>query len=134
MVLTVQAYALHYIIKRHVIILVPDIVLRTDTFIHYRFVPGAPLYRHIRLRADTAAQDLLAHELAIFLRQLHVILLNDVPPAPWSASESPESRRTFYERRLVALEQDVYPLLWADQKVWICDLFAPARDGRVDLC
>jgi aminoglycoside 2''-phosphotransferase len=39
----------------------------------------------------------------------------------------------FYERRLAALEQHVYPLLWADQKAWISDLFAPVRDGSVDL-
>src|SRR5215213_7725572 len=38
-----------------------------------------------------------------------------------------------FQHRLADLEQHVYPLLWADQKDWISDLFAPVRDGRVDL-
>jgi aminoglycoside 2''-phosphotransferase len=63
---------------------------------------------------------------------LHAIPLSDVPMPPWQA-EPPESRRLFYEQQLAALEQHVYPLLWADQKAWISDLFAPVRDGSLDL-
>ena len=85
------------------------------------------------LPADTAMRDLLAHELAMFLQQLHAIRLSDVPSPPWQTATPPTSRRTFYEQQLAALEQHVYPLLWADQKAWISDLFAPVRDGRIDL-
>jgi aminoglycoside 2''-phosphotransferase len=121
------------VIERYVTVPVPRIEHCTDTYMHYRFVPGMPLYRHTLLRADAAMQDLLAHELATFLQQLHSIRLSDVPSPPWQTATAPESRRTFYEQRLAALEQHVYPLLWADQKAWISDLFAPVCDGRVDL-
>ena len=121
------------VIERYVTVPVPHIEYCTETYMHYRFVPGIPLYRHTLLRADTAMQDLLAHELATFLQQLHAIPLSDVPSSPWQTATPPESRRVFYERRLAALEQHIYPLLWADQKAWISDLFAPVRDSRVDL-
>ena len=121
------------VIARHVTVPVPRIEHCTDTYMQYRLVPGTPLYRHTLLRADATTQDRLAHQLATFLQQLHAIPLSDVPSPPWHTAALPESRRTFYERRLAALEQHVYPLLWADQKAWISDLFAPVRDGRVDL-
>ena len=121
------------VIERQVTVPVPHVEACNETYMRYRFVPGAPLYRHTLLRADAAMQDRLAHQLATFLQQLHAIPLSDVPTPPWHAAIPPESRRAFYERRLADLEQHIYPLLWADQKDWISDLFAPVRDGRVDL-
>jgi aminoglycoside 2''-phosphotransferase len=121
------------IIGRYVTISVPRIVHRADGYVHYRLVPGVPLYRHSLLRVDPAIQESLAHQLATFLRQLHAIPSSDAPLPPWQATAPPASRRTVYEQRLAALEQDVYPLLWADQKAWIRDLYAPILDGRVDL-
>ncbi len=120
------------VIEHCVTVPVPHIEHCNDTYMHYRYVPGMPLYRHTLLRADTATQDLLAHQLATFLQQLHAISLSDVPAPPWQTAP-PESRRAFYEQRLAALEQHMYPLLWADQKAWVSDLFAPVRDGSVDL-
>ncbi len=121
------------LIARHVTVPVPQIEYCTEAYMHYRFVPGTPLYRHTLLRADTNRQDQLAHQLARFLQQLHAIPLSEAPSPPWQTSTPPESRRAFYEQRLADLEQQIYPLLWADQKAWIGDLFAPVRDGTVDL-
>ncbi len=120
------------VLERFVTVPVPRIEYCNEAYMHYRFVPGMPLYRHTLLRADAATQDLLADQLATFLRQLHAIPLSDVPAPPWE-TVPPESRRSFYEQRLAELEQHVYPLLWADQKAWISDLFAPVCDGSVDL-
>ncbi|MEP7190140.1 MAG: phosphotransferase [Roseiflexaceae bacterium] len=130
--LTYEAQLLQ-VIERAVAVPVPHIEYCNDAYMHYRFVPGMPLYRHTLLRADAATQALLASQLATFLRQLHAIPLSDVPTPPWQAATPPESRRSFYEQRFVALEQHVFRLLWADQKAWISDLFAPVRDGSVDL-
>ena len=121
------------VVRRYVSLPVPRIEYTTDGFMHYRLVPGVPLYRHTLLRTDEATQDSLAHELATFLQQLHAIPLDDVPAPPWQAVTPIESRQAVYEKRLAALEQAVYPLLWADQKAWIDDLFTPIRDGRVNL-
>ena len=121
------------IIERQVTLPVPHIDLWSETFLHYRLVPGVPLYRHVLLRSDETTQAALAHALATFLRQLHAIPLTEVPTLPQHADVPPVSRRERYERRLQDLEQVVYPYLWADQKAWIEDLFAPVLDGRVDL-
>jgi aminoglycoside 2''-phosphotransferase len=121
------------VIQRHVTVPIPHIAHCTDSYMHYRLVPGTPLYRHTLLRADVATQDRLARELARFLQQLHAIPLREVPLPPWHSATPPKSRRAFYERRLADLEQHIYPLLWADQKAWISDLFAPVRAGTVDM-
>src|SRR4051794_3938912 len=39
------------VIERHVTVPVPQIESCTDAYMHYRFVSGAPLYRHTLLRA-----------------------------------------------------------------------------------
>jgi aminoglycoside 2''-phosphotransferase len=121
------------VIERVVTVPVPHIEHCTDTYMHYRFVPGVPLYRHTLLRADAATQDRLAHQLATFLQQLHSIPPNYLPTPPWQTAAPSESRRAFYERQLTDIEQHVFPLLWADQRAWINDLFAPLRDGTVDM-
>jgi aminoglycoside 2''-phosphotransferase len=122
-----------HVIARHVAVSVPHIEHCADTYMHYRLVPGIPLYRHTLLHADAATQDRLAYQLATFLQQLHAIPLGDIPAPPWQTATPPESRQAFYEWRLAEIEQYVYPLLWADQKAWVSDLFAPVRDGLVDL-
>lgn len=121
------------VIERSVTVPVPRIERCTDTYMSYRLVPGEPMYRHALLRASAEIQDALAHQLATFLQQLHAIPLSELPAPPWEPAGQPQSRRAFYEQRLAALEQHIYPLLWADQKAWISDLFAPLRDGSVDM-
>ena len=121
------------LIGRVVSVAVPHVEQLTPTYLRYRLVPGSPLYRHTLLRAEPTIQAQLAHELAVFLKQLHGISINTVPTPPWQATAASESRRTVYLQRLKALERDVFPLLWADQKAWISDLFAPLLAGQIDL-
>src|SRR4051812_8653577 len=54
------------LIERSVDVPVPHIEHCTNTYMSYRLVPGAPLYRHTLLRSSVEIQDLLAHQLAIF--------------------------------------------------------------------
>jgi aminoglycoside 2''-phosphotransferase len=121
------------VIGRHVSAPVPQFTHRTATYGHYRLVPGTPLYRHLLLRSALHVQEQLACDLANFLAQLHAVPLDEMPTHPRSGSQLAASRRTIYEQRLAALEQDVFPLLWADQKAWIYDLYAPVLEDKVDL-
>lgn len=121
------------VIGRHVSVPVPCITHRTDAYVHYRFVTGTPLYRHLLLRYDPQVQNRLAHDLAAFLLQLHTIRLVEMPTRPGAGAQAAVSRRALYEQRLAALEKDVFPILWADQIAWIYDLYAPILDGSVDL-
>src|SRR5262245_15479953 len=111
------------LIGRYVATPIPSIEHRTGDYLSYRYVPGDPLYRHLLLRAGEASQERLAHDLATFLQQLHSIPLDDLPKPPWPTAD--ESRRARYERQFAELGQHLYPLLWADQRAWIEDLFAP---------
>lgn len=121
------------LIGRYVSLAVPRIEHCTDAYMHYRLLVGRPLYRHLLLRSDEQLQSRLAQQLATFLRELHAVPWREAPDPPWQQTGEAESQRTFYQRRLEALERELYPLLWADQKAWIEDLYAPILDGRVDL-
>lgn len=112
---------------------IPRFIHCTPTYVHYQLVPGNPLYGYLLLRTEPQIKERLAAGLATFLAELHAIPLADVPVPPGASSPSPMSRRTFYEQRLAALESDVFPLLWADQKAWVYDLYAPVVEGRLDL-
>ena len=112
---------------------VPRFIHRTAAYVHYRLVTGMPLYRHLLLRSGLQVQERLAFDLATFLVQLHAIPVANLPAPPGTSVQHPVSRRTFYEQRLAALESDVFPLLWADQKAWVYDLYAPVVEGSLDL-
>lgn len=121
------------VVGHHVRAPVPLIMHRTSNYMHYRFVPGTPLYRHLLLRANSQVQDRLAQDLAAFLAELHAIPLSEIPAHPWPGAQLPANCTLLYKQRLTALEKDIFPLLWADQKAWVYDLYAPIMDGRLDL-
>ena len=82
------------VVGHHVRAPVPLIIHRTGTYMHYRFVPGTPLYRHLLLRATSQVQDRLAQDLATFLAELHAIPLAGIPAHPRTGAQPPTSRTT----------------------------------------
>ncbi|MFN8468041.1 MAG: phosphotransferase [Caldilineaceae bacterium] len=112
---------------------IPLFIHRTPAYVQYQLVPGNPLYGYLLLRTEPQIKERLAVGLAIFLAELHAIPLEGVPEPPGTSSQPLLSRRAFYEQRLAALESDVFPLLWADQKAWVYDLYAPVVEGSLDL-
>lgn len=61
---------------------IPMIEEINDDFAMQRYIPGLPLYGHNLLRYTTTAQDGYARELANFLRELHMIPLDELPNPP----------------------------------------------------
>jgi aminoglycoside 2''-phosphotransferase len=119
------------LVAQHVALPIPQLELAAEDVGRYRFVEGRPLYRHTLLRASEQEQAALAEQLALFLTQLHSIPLALVPEPPYAARA--ESRRARYLEMQRAAEEHLYPLLWADQRAWVEDLFAPLADRRLDL-
>lgn len=127
--LTVEAQLLEAI-RPYVTLQVPHFERVEAEAVVYRFVPGAPLYRHDLLRRAPVVQERIAGELATFLRQLHGVSLTSLPVA----LSTPSSGRTArWLERLAAIEQELFPILWSDQRDWVRQLFAPLREGRLDL-
>jgi aminoglycoside 2''-phosphotransferase len=119
------------LVRRHVDMPVPALEQITDDYAMVRFIPGLPLDRNTILGQDERTQDQLAEQLAVFLRQLHAIP-NDALAQHFFSK--PDSTREDWAARLSDIERDIYPFLWADQKHWVAELFAPALDGRLDMC
>ena len=118
------------LVRRYVATPVPYVERHADDFVMYRLIPGEPLYRRTILSQDECAQERLAEELATFLRQLHAIPRDEAvrelgEPAP----REPDYWLTRYQE----VERHLYSLLWADQRLWIDDLFAPVLEGALDL-
>ncbi|NJN84760.1 MAG: phosphotransferase, partial [Caldilineaceae bacterium] len=120
------------LVRQHVTLATPVVEEQTEEYVLYRLLDGRPLYRHELLRWDEPAQQRCLEDLAIFLQELHAIPLEDVPLTPWAQTQL-EGRHQRYLAKLAEIETVIFPLLWADQKAWVYDLFAPLQSGALDL-
>lgn len=109
---------------------VPDFTPLSDDGVVYPLIEGTPLYRHDLLRLDGAAQDAFAKELASFLHMLHAVTAAELEAHSLGAL-LPGATRDEWRARFEQAEQALAPYLWADQRAWLADLFAPLRDGRL---
>ena len=74
----------------------------------------------------------MAEQLATFLRQLHAIPNDALAQYFWLESDRKRTRED-WAARLSDIQRDIYPYLWADQKHWVAELFAPVLDGTLDM-
>jgi aminoglycoside 2''-phosphotransferase len=118
------------LVRRYVLTPVPHFEHQADDFVMYRLIRGEPLYRDGILRQDERVQEQYAEQLALFLRQLHAIPHDEVVQA---LGEPVEREPGYWLERYQDAQRHLYPLLWADQRHWIDDLFAPALDGSLDM-
>jgi aminoglycoside 2''-phosphotransferase len=109
---------------------IPYFEWQADDFVMYRLIRGEPLYRQGILRQDERGQEQYAEQLALFLRQLHAVPRDDVVRA---LGEAVERQPGYWLERYQDVQRHIYPLLWADQRHWIDDLFAPVLDGSLNM-
>jgi aminoglycoside 2''-phosphotransferase len=120
------------LIRPHLIVAVPDFEPLDEDGVVYPMIQGAPLYRHHLLRLDSAVQDAIATQLGEFLHVLHAI--SDVELASHGLGELlPGFTQAEWLDRFDQAEQALSAYLWADQRAWMADLFAPARAGQLDM-
>ena len=111
---------------------VPDFAALGDDGVVYPLIEGAPLYRYDLLRLDDATQDAFAEQLAGVLRTLHAVTAAELAAHGLSAP-LPGTTHDEWLARFERAERALAPYLWADQKAWMADLFAPLRYGRLEL-
>jgi aminoglycoside 2''-phosphotransferase len=117
--------ALLRLVGAHVDLRVPQIEIEAADVVMYRRIPGEPLYRHRLLRLREHEQASIAGQIGQFLGQLHALRSREASPQ--------EDRRARYLTLLADVEQLIFPQLWADQRAWAADLFAPVVAGDLDL-
>ena len=118
------------LVRRYVSTPAPYFERQEDDFVMYRMIRGEPLYRHAILRQAEPVQEQLAGQLAVFLRQLHAIPRDE---AALALGEPAQREPDYWLKRYQEAQRHLYPLLWADQRHWIDDLYAPVLDGSLDM-
>lgn len=120
------------LVRRYVQLPTPHVDRLEDGVMIYRFIPGAPLVQDVLLRLDSARQDRMAEQLALFLRQLHRI-----PPevvAQHGIGTSAAARvQEDWEWLFGAVERDLFPHLWNHTRAWVRRLFAPVLTGELSM-
>jgi aminoglycoside 2''-phosphotransferase len=119
------------LIRQYVDLPVPDFTWHGEECVVYRFIPGVPLDRNTFLRQAREGQARLAEQLGLFLRQLHTIPQAELTRLALAAP--PRRTPADWQAQFEEIERELYPFLWADQKHWVRELFAPVLDGTLDL-
>jgi len=120
------------LVQQYVTLPAPIIEQETDTFVLYRLLPGRGLQQSDILRADQRTQDALAEQVATSLAQLHTIPRSAIDALGIGNSDAVRTRADwlkFYAR----VQDELFPLLMSNAKVWVNELFAPVVDGSLDL-
>jgi aminoglycoside 2''-phosphotransferase len=118
--------------RRHVAVRLPQFDHRGEDFVAYHFLPGEPLLHHVLLSQSAATQERLIGQLALFFRQLHAIPRDVADQHGIGASLAQRSREGWLEF-YATVEQDLFPLLMPDARVWARQHFAPVIDGSLSL-
>ncbi|MFL5655434.1 MAG: phosphotransferase family protein [Ktedonobacteraceae bacterium] len=111
---------------------VPHFEYQAQDVVIYRMLAGEPLTREMLLRQDEARQDRLAEQLALFLSQLHAIPRELVEQHEVGMSEAERSLED-WSTMFADIQGELFPFLWAHQKSWVRQLFAPVLDGQISL-
>lgn len=119
-----QEMAVLRLVNQYVTMPVPEYQLLAEDFVTYRFMKGEALMRNDILQLPEQRQDQLAEQLAVFLRQLHVIASNALDDAGVGASGGRQTQMEW-----LALYEDVqrelFPLMYRVTRTWVDQHFAP---------
>ena len=111
---------------------VPRFEYQAEDVAMYRMLVGEPLTREVLLRQHEAVQDRLAEQLALFLSQLHAIPREVVELHTLGVSEAVRSLED-WSAMFADVQRELFPFLWAHQKTWVQQLFAPVLHGQISL-
>lgn len=120
------------VVRQYVDMPVPAFILLSDSAVMYPIIPGVPLDRNKLLHQTDAVQAHLAEQIAQFLRQMHSIPVNALTQHDISVFKRDASREAWVAK-LEEIQRELFPLLWADQKAWVVELFAPVLAGELDM-
>jgi aminoglycoside 2''-phosphotransferase len=120
------------LVRERVEMPVPQYEYQAEDIVIYRMLTGEPLTREVIFRQDEAVQDVLAEQLALFLSQLHTIPRELVEQRAIGASEAVRSLED-WSVMFDDVQRELFPFLWAHQKTWVRQLFAPVLDGQINL-
>ncbi|HEY0605684.1 MAG TPA: phosphotransferase [Herpetosiphonaceae bacterium] len=97
-------------------------------FVGYRMIAGAPLSRSVLDATESTIRSAVARQLAEFLQVLHSF------PTGEAQRLAPTLRgldRTIFAAEYAQIQQQIFPLLSAQERTWIAGVYAIADDDAV---
>src|SRR5215203_1070983 len=103
---------------------IPEIVYRDADFAASRFISGHALQRIDILGLSERGQELIADQLASYLKQLHSIPLEKVARHGIAQSDTNRSHRVWVEL-FENVKVELFPLMMPHAREWVINHFAP---------
>jgi aminoglycoside 2''-phosphotransferase len=120
------------LVRQYVTMPVPAFDVHDVDCVSYRLLPGQGLSRHDLLCQPESAQDALADQLAIFMRELHSIPQEALEQHAIPATNASQTREEYLEF-LEDLEREVLPLASSQVCRILRQHFEPLLQGWLDL-
>lgn len=103
---------------------IPEIVYRAADFVACRFIPGGALQRNDILGLGEGGRELIADQLATYLKQLHSIPVAEVERRGIARSDTNRSHRVWVEL-FERVRAELFPLMMPHAREWVVNHFAP---------
>lgn len=103
---------------------VPQIEYQAADLMAYRFISGSALQRNHILVLDENAQDVIAHQLATYLKQLHSIPMDEVEQHQIAQSDTNRSHLVWI-RLFEDVKRELFPMMMPHARDWVTNHFAP---------
>jgi len=112
---------------------IPEIEYQAADLMAYRFIPGSALQRNDILVLDENAQDVIAHQLAAYLKQLHTIPMDEIERHQIAPSDTNRGHRVWL-RLLDDVKRELFSSMMPHAREWVTNHFAPilADEGFMD--
>ncbi|AKG36163.1 aminoglycoside phosphotransferase family protein [Paenibacillus durus] len=122
-------YRVLQIVRQFVDMPVPNLELIDEGVSKYSYIKGKPIYRNNILKLNEAIQDLIAHQLGLFLSQLHsipmsIIQENNISAFPGNGTQ--ESYKDLYSR----IENTLFPHMKSYVIDCIQNIFRPVFENK----
>lgn len=102
---------------------VPEIVHREADFVACRFIPGSALLRNDILALSDEGQELIAKQLATYLKQLHSIPAEEVVRQGIARSDTNRSHGVWV-KLFENVKAELFPLMMPHAREWVVNHFA----------
>jgi aminoglycoside 2''-phosphotransferase len=103
---------------------IPEVVYRAADFVACRFIPGHALQRNDILSLSEKGQELIADQLAGYLKQLHNIPMEEVGRRGIARSDTNRSHRVWV-KLFEDVKAELFPLMMPHAREWVINHFAP---------
>lgn len=116
-------------IRDFVTLPLPDVELIGQNVSRRRYIKGSPMYRNTLLRLDYRAQDNVAGQIAVFLKQLHSIPAKTVRYAEIGDSRMNLSREEWLAE-LETIQKKIFPYCTGYVKEYFRQIILPVMDDE----